>query len=206
MKEFIGKKIILWDFDGVIVDSMAVREKGFWETLSNFPKEQVDKLITYHKKNGGLSRYVKFRYFFEEIRKEKADEKEVDKLSAEFSEIMRKRLVDKNILIDEVVNFIRNNHENFKMHIVSGSDGEELRFLCRELGISSYFISIEGSPTPKIELVENLLIKYKYKKEEACLIGDSINDKEAAERNEIDFVGYNNTELENENGYIKSFR
>jgi phosphoglycolate phosphatase-like HAD superfamily hydrolase len=205
MKEFIGKEVILWDFDGVIVDSMAVREKGFVETLKDFPEEEVSQLINYHEKNGGLSRYVKFRYFFEEIRKEEVDQKKVKELSLAFSDIMRKSLIDKRILIGEVVGFIKNHQEDFKMHVVSGSDGEELRFLCGQLGISSYFNSIEGSPTPKIELVENLLQEYKYEKKKTCLIGDSVNDKEAADRNGIDFYGYNNTELKKGNAYINSF-
>ncbi|MDT0677475.1 HAD family hydrolase [Autumnicola musiva] len=206
MKEFIDNRVILWDFDGVIVDSMAVREKGFWETLSNYPEEEVKQLIDYHKRNGGLSRYVKFRYFFENIREEEVSEKKVAELSSSFSTIMRKSLVNKEILIGEVLDFIENHQEEFKMHIVSGSDGEELRFLCDQLGISSYFKSIEGSPTPKISLVKNLLERTKYDKQKVCLIGDSINDLDAAEYNDIDFFGYNNQELKNKAGYIENFR
>ncbi|MDT0644583.1 HAD-IA family hydrolase [Zunongwangia sp. F363] len=206
MKEFIGKEVILWDFDGVIVDSMAVREKGFRETLKDFPEEEVDRLIAYHQKNGGLSRYVKYRYFFEKIRKEHAVQQEVAELSAAFSDIMRTSLIHKSILIPEVIDFIKNYKDDFKMHIVSGSDEEELRFLCEQLGISSYFISVEGSPTPKIELVKNLLKEYKYNKEKACLIGDSVNDKEAAEQNDISFYGYNNKELKEKNAYINTFQ
>ena len=61
-------RVIFWDFDGVILNSNKVRDKGFETVLSGFPKEEVDKLLKFHRQNGGLSRYVKFRYFFEEIK------------------------------------------------------------------------------------------------------------------------------------------
>ena len=41
-------KTILWDFDGVILDSMAVRDWGFKEIFKDFSKEQVIKLLEYH--------------------------------------------------------------------------------------------------------------------------------------------------------------
>jgi beta-phosphoglucomutase-like phosphatase (HAD superfamily) len=51
-------KTFLWDFDGVILDSMRVRYFGFREIFKDFTKEQVYKHIEYHRTNGGLSRYV----------------------------------------------------------------------------------------------------------------------------------------------------
>ncbi|WP_037321029.1 HAD family hydrolase [Salegentibacter sp. Hel_I_6] len=203
---FIGKSVILWDFDGVILDSMPVREYGFKKVLEKYPQEQVEELLNYHNKNGGLSRYVKFRYFFEQIRKEELKDGQLKTFTDYYSEIMRERLVSKKNLISESLEFIKRNLEKYNMHIVSGSDREELRFLCNSLGISEYFKTISGSPTPKIELVADLLIKYNYNLKEVCLIGDSKNDFEAARQNKIDFYGYNNTALRGlGTKYIKAF-
>ena len=195
MIDFIGKSVILWDFDGVILDSMLVREYGFKKVLEKYPQEQVEELLNFHKENGGLSRYVKFRYFFEEIRNEDLKKEKLKALTERYSEIMRAKLVSQKNLIPESVDFIKENYLDYKMHIVSGSDGEELRFLCNRLGIDKYFETINGSPTPKIELVANLVTKYNYKPKKLCLIGDSQNDYEAAKKNHIDFYGYNNPSL-----------
>ena len=206
MKEFSGKKNILWDFDGVIIDSHAIRELGFREVLADFPEEEIEELLVYHRKNGGLSRYVKFRYFFEKIRKQTISEAQVNDWSSKFSDIMRKKLVNKANLIPETLAFIQKESPHYNMHIISGSDGEELRFLCENLGLTRYFKSIEGSPVPKIDLVKNLLKKYSYLPDECILIGDSINDYEAAKSSNIDFLGYNNLELEKiGKAYIRSF-
>lgn len=205
MRNLKDKKAIFWDFDGVIINSMPIREKGFREVLSSYPTVEVEKLVDYHSKNAGLSRYVKFKHFFNHIRKEFNTEKLEAELAKKFSVIMKESLLDEKLLILEVINFI-NKNPNIKMHIVSGSDGVELKYLCNNLRIQSLFISIEGSPTPKIKLVESLIQKFSYQKENVCLIGDSINDYQAAIINGIDFIGYNNEDLIALNGsYINSF-
>jgi len=207
MKNLLNKKNIFWDFDGVLMDSMPVRDRGFELVLHDFPAEEVAQLMEFHRANGGLSRYVKFRYFFEEVRNEPISEEEVTNWASQFSKVMKKELMDKTLLISDSLNFIEANKDSFTMHIVSGSDQTELRYLCKELGIASYFMSINGSPTPKKQLVLDLLQEHKYIKDESVLIGDSMNDFEAAQFNEIDFIGYNNEHLKNlKSPYINSFR
>lgn len=201
------KKNILWDFDGVILDSMKIRDWGFREIFKSFKDEHVYKLLDYHNLNGGLSRYVKIRYFYEEILGKKITEEEVLKYAENFSLLMKKELVNPNNLILDSVNFIKDNYKNYNFHIVSGSDQNELRFLCDELNLDSCFISINGSPTPKKQLVATLLKDYNYNLEDCCLIGDSINDFEAADYNFIDFYGYNNPKLFGISAiYINSFK
>lgn len=200
------KKNLFWDFDGVLMDSMPVRNRGFELVLKEFPSQEVAQLMEYHLTNGGLSRYVKFRYFFEQIRGESVSEDEISKWASKFSEVMKKELLDKTLLIPDTLDFIKSHKDVFSMHIVSGSDQTELRHLCKKLNIASYFLSINGSPSPKNQLVSELLEEYKYKKSETVLIGDSINDFEAAQTNEIDFIGYNNKALKDlKSAYIDTF-
>lgn len=206
MKDLNNYQNILWDFDGVLMDSMPVRNRGFEIVLSGFPKEEVKDLMDFHLKNGGLSRYVKFRYFFENIRNEEVTEDEIKNWAWKFSDVMRKELINENLLITETVEFVKRNHETFNMHIVSGSDQEELRFICEQLNLKPYFKSVNGSPTPKKELVAELMKSNKYRKEKTVLIGDSINDFDAAKINEIEFMGYNNANLKSlDAGYIENF-
>jgi phosphoglycolate phosphatase-like HAD superfamily hydrolase len=195
MKNFIGIKNILWDFDGVLLDSMDLRDYGFLKVLENYSVAQVDLLIQYHRKNGGLSRYHKFRYFFEHILNESVSDDQIQSLAKSFSDIMRSKLADPRRLIQDSISFVRSNYINYRMHIVSGSDQEELRYLCNKLDIKHYFHAIEGSPTPKNQLVYDLMTKFNYKENQTILIGDSQNDWEAAFSNQIAFFGYNNMAL-----------
>ena len=198
-------KVIFWDFDGVIIDSMHVRDFGFKEIFKEYDSQLVKKLINYHRLNGGLSRYVKIRYFFEEILNQNISEEELIRYAYNFSSIMRNELVKKKYLISDSINFIKNNFNNFNFHIVSGSDHKELLFLNKELQISKFFLSINGSPTPKNEIVRQLIHKFRYNENEIAMIGDSINDYEAAKSNNIKFYGYNNDDLKSLDSYIKTF-
>lgn len=199
-------KNILFDFDGVILDSMPIRDFGFRKIFKEYDNELVEKLIEYHNINGGLSRFVKIKYFYKELLGKSIDEKTILNYADKFSQIMKEELVKKKYLIQETVDFIQNNHKNYNFHIVSGSEEKELNYLCEKLGLSNYFITIGGSPTAKTKLVRGVLIKFKYKKSETILIGDSINDYEASKDNNIEFYGYNNLGLEeNSKIYIKNF-
>lgn len=200
-------KTILFDFDGVIIDSMPIRDLGFKSIFSEFDEELVKQLLDFHNENGGLSRYVKIRYFYEVILQRKITDKQVNELAQKFASIMKNELTNKKLLIEDTLNFIMENYRKFTFHIVSGSDHEELNFLCDKLDLKNYFVDIKGSPTPKGELVRSILKDYKLNHDEVLLIGDSINDYEAASKNNISFYGYNNLNLKPvSNYYIDSFK
>jgi len=189
-------KQILFDFDGVIIDSMDVRDEGFRMIAKKVAdNEIVEEFIKYHRYNAGLSRFVKIRYLYEEMLNKSITDEQVNKLATEFSILMKQKLTDKKVLINETVDFIKSIHKDVTLHIVSGSEEKELNYLCSNLHLSDYFKTIEGSPTPKNTLVKDIMQKYNYEKIETILIGDSINDYEAADMNGIGFIGFNNTDL-----------
>lgn len=194
-------KNILWDLDGVILDSMPVRDFGFREIFKKYEKNVIDEFILYHRKNGGLSRFHKIKYFYNQLLKKDITESKIQKYANQFTVIMKNELTNPKYLIQESINFIKSNHDNYNFHIVSGSEHNELNYLCEKLKLKDYFLSINGSPTPKNSLVENLLNNEKYKIEETILIGDSINDCEAANINNIIFYGFNNSELKVKSKY-----
>ena len=196
-------KLILWDFDGVIIDSNEIREYGFNQVLKKYSIKQKQDLISFHRLNGGLSRYVKFRYFFEKILKKPISENEVNLLANQFSLIMRERLVDTSLIISETIKYIEELFNLKKeMHIVSGSDNNELIELCSKINVDKYFKTINGSPTPKNELVSRIITRNNLKLSDICLIGDAVNDFDAAKTNGITFFGYNNIKLKNLDQYL----
>jgi len=197
-------KNILFDFDGVILNSLPIKEFGFREIFKSFNKGNIDKLIEFHRQNGGWSRFIKIRYFYENILKKDISESKILNYAEQFSEIMKNELIKKIYLISETISFLDKTYLDYNLHIVSGSEHNELNYLCKELEVSKYFQTVNGSPTKKGVLVKNIIENYNLIKSETILIGDSINDFQASQENNIEFFGFNNKDL-NHLKYIDSF-
>jgi len=198
-------KNILFDFDGVILDSMPIREFGFSKIFEKYEKQDVEELLVFHNKNGGWSRFLKIRHFYENILQKEISESEVQNYAEKFSKIMKSELVNKKYLISETVQFLEWAESRYNLHIVSGSEHKELNYLCEKLDVKRFFKTINGSPTKKGVLVKQVLEEFKYLKAETILIGDSINDYQASQENQIKFYGFNNSELLNFS-YILDFQ
>ena len=201
------KKNIFWDFDGVILDSLPIKDLGFTKIFENYPKKIVKEFLIYNKINSGLSRFHKIKYFYNHLLKKDIDNKKVLSYAEKFTKIMKKKLSSKKYLIKDSLIYIKSNYKNYNFHLVSASEHNELNYLCKKLNLDKYFLTIDGSPTPKINLIRDLLKKLKYKKKETIYIGDSVNDLEAAKINKIDFYGYNEKKLMSKSTvYIDTFR
>lgn len=197
-------KNILWDFDGVILNSMKIKGDGFLELFGDYDEKYLKEIEKYHYENGGVSRFEKIKYFYSDIINQDISEDDIMMLANQFAEIIENKLYDKSNVIKESIDFIKNHYQNYNFHIVSGAEHYELNKLCRFFEINNYFITIEGSPTKKSLLIKNILKQYSYNKEETILIGDAMTDYNASIKNSIGFYGYNNLKLNNFN-YIKSF-
>lgn len=198
-------KAIIFDFDGVILDSMPIKTDAFREIFKSFAPDAVEELVKYHIQNGGISRFVKIRYFFETILGEYTSNCDVMRYADMFSDVVVKNLSDSKYLISETIEFIKSRHGKERLFVASGAEQNELRFLCDRFALTPYFEKILGSPTPKTALLASILDGYALGALDCVMIGDSINDYEAASQNGIPFAGYNNQDLKTIGYYIESF-
>ena len=196
-------KVIIFDFDGVIVDSMDLKGWCFINTFKDeYPLSKLTRLADYHFEHRGKTRYDKIRYLFNEILKKEIGDSEVKRYSERFSELVKENM-DKKYLINEVVEFVKNNYLGYDFYIASASKEDELRELCKNFGIDEYFKGIYGLPRSKSVIVNGIIEDNGYKREDVVLIGDSQVDLEAAEKNKIRFYGYNNPDLKGSGTYLE---
>ena len=199
-------KNIIFDFDGVILDSVPVKTEAFRKLFSEYNKELVDRFVEYHLKNGGVSRYDKIRYFFNSLLKKSISNEEIVSLANKYSLLTKEKLSDPKYLIYDTLRFIEKNYKRYNMHIASGADEGDLKYICQKLEINNYFKTIEGSPRKKDNIIRGILNRHNYRVDETILIGDSINDFEAARANNIRFCGFGNIALKKYTKcYINSF-
>lgn len=188
--------ILLFDFDGVIIDSIPIKTKAFAHAVSDYPDDQVEMFVQFHKDNGGMSRFLKFEHFLSNISGEEVTSEKVEILAEKFSSYVQEALSSPEYLISEVVNYIEEKQDVYNFYIISASDDAELKGLCRHFGIDSLFKGIHGTPPlNKTELMRDVLIKYKIDAGSTVYIGDSQNDYTASKNNNVPFFGYNNHKL-----------
>ncbi len=198
---------IFLDFDGVILDSDAIKNAGFAHIFRNYPAQAVSTLMQFHQENGGVSRYEKIRFFYEQCLGESITDAQVDILAQEFSNFVSERLCDPNQLIQDTHEFIKKYSREFQIYVVSAADETELRWLCSTLEIAPFFKEILGSPGTKVEILGRAMEHSEATIHNGVMIGDSINDYQAAITHGIPFFGYNNTKLKElqEAYYLESF-
>ena len=100
---------------------------------------------------------------------------------------------------------LKNKLKKYNFHIVSGSEHNELNNICKNFKLNYYFLSIDGSPAKKNDLVKKIINQYGYNREEVALIGDAMSDYNASIENGIRFYGYNNIKLKSLDYYIDTF-
>ena len=66
-------KCIIFDFDGVIKDSVDIKTNAFAEIFSKYGTSIVDKVLDHHKMNGGISRFEKIKHYYKQFLKNDFD-------------------------------------------------------------------------------------------------------------------------------------
>lgn len=188
-------RAIIFDFDGVIIESFDIKTQAFRELFRLYP-DHVDEIVEYHKQNGGVSRYKKFKHIYSEILKKPLDETTLNELGEKFSRLVVEE-VTKCPYVPGALEFIREKSRNLKLFIASGTPEEELRAIVATRGLSEYFKGVYGSPATKSEIISRILRMEKLDRNDAVFIGDTITDYNEARKVEIPFIARINSLSDN---------
>ncbi len=181
-------KTIVFDCDGVILDSNVVKTQAYFRTAKNLnaSDKQAQALVDYHVKLGGVSRYHKFEWYLREILSEPATDKAIQALLDEFSKELEDGLM--HCAIAEGLQDLRDATANAKWMILSGGDQQEIRDLFAKRHLADLFDGgLFGSPDNK----DTVLAREKANgnvQMPALFIGDSKYDFEASTAAGLDFI------------------
>ena len=179
-------KTAIFDCDGVILQSNQLKTAAFREALAGEPPELVEEFILYHKRNGGISRYVKFKYFYNELKQQQDVQTSVAVAIEQYSELVLQGLIGAELVpgVLETLQYLSMNH--VPCYVVSGGYQEELRKVFKLRGLDKYFSGIFGSPDTKKQHLQKMHDKGMITLP-AIYFGDAYADYEAAVVNKIDF-------------------
>ena len=86
------KKNIIFDFDGVIINSHKIKTKAFFEIFKSYGKKAAYHSKKFHENNIGKSRYFKFNFVFKNFLNRKINKNVIRKLDQNFENYVQKKL------------------------------------------------------------------------------------------------------------------
>jgi len=190
-----------FDCDGVLLDSNKVKTEVFLDVAEKFDKQQANKFVDYHVKNGGISRFEKFNYFFESILN-RSEYQEDLKLALEmFSKLTKAKMLTCQETKGAIDLLDKLSDEN--CYVVSGGAESELRDIFKIRKLDQYFKSIYGSPDTKEEIMSRILAN-STDLGPGVFVGDSLYDYETAVKFNLDFIFVSQySEFKNWNTFFK---
>lgn len=183
-KDLKQYKSLIFDFDGVILDSEEVKIKTFLSLFKNYPNH-YEKIDEYNKANRGISRFVKFDFIYQNILRAPFSEKDSKILGEKYSKLLNEKMIHAN-LVKGIENFLKK--QTVLLFIASSAPSEEIEKITKKKNIKKHFKKIYGHPILKEDAIKKILIDFQLKSEEVLFFGDAEADLEAAVNTKVDFV------------------
>jgi len=195
--DYSGTKVIVFDFDGVIVDSNVIKKEVM---LGLFPGDArrtqiIGQILSKHPK---ATRFLIIR---ETLRRLGTEEEKLEdlvyKYSDKFREAVRDSILEKGFF-KGVPETLRTLKENYKLYINSSTPREALDEVVDGLKIRSLFDGIYGrvgdveSIVAKQENLKTIFEREKVNGEQTLFVGDGEDDRETAEIHNCKFIGIKN--------------
>ena len=179
-------RAIIFDFDGVLCESVDVKTKGFRAVFSDHP-QYLDDIVEYHEINGGISRYEKFRYIYKNFLKKELTQQALNELASRFEKEILAKVIEAP-LVEGAVEFLEKYQKRLLFFVVTATPEEEIKIILKEKGLSNYFSEVYGSPRKKVDLIRLILKQNQWKSENVLFVGDSINDFDASQEAGVRFI------------------
>jgi len=176
----------LFDCDGVILDSNAIKTKAFYDLAIAYGKAAAERLVAYHQHNGGISRFRKIEYLYNEILGQKDPQDQVAGSVAQYGRLVFEALLACP-LTHACEDFLRRLPPESVKIVVSGGLETELRDVFKRRGLAQYFHAIYGSPRSKEEILSAEVAGGRILTP-AVFFGDSRYDQHVAGLFGFDFV------------------
>ncbi|MDR9365957.1 MAG: HAD-IA family hydrolase [Balneolaceae bacterium] len=185
---------IIFDFDGVILDSANIKTEAFLELFKNYPAHQ-QAIKEYHIENQGITRYKKFEWIYKELLDKPYNKEIKNKLGSDFSALVFEKIMETDA-IPGAMEFLESLRNNIPAYIASGTPDKELHKIINNRNLSKYFKAAYGSDISKEEAIDRVVELESVEYSELLFIGDATTDYLAASARDVPFIAVYSEEME----------
>ena len=179
-------KVIVFDFDGVLVDSEGLKRQAMKEIFMEYGEDFAQDIQKYQLETN-LNRYYIADYAAWKLglSKEWANAK-----ADEYTKIVKEKIV-KMCCMNTCESTLLKLVKNYPLYISSGTPTKELKDILVAKTMRHMFKGVYGGPSPKIDHFVEIIAKEKIKPEEILFIGDMEQDYQVARHFGLDFLAIN---------------
>lgn len=180
---------VFFDFDGVILDSVDVKTRAFARMFRGYGPEVERQVVDYHLAHGGVSRYEKFRYYYEQLLHRELTEARLAELGDEFAGLVVEEVLKAPFLTGavETLEFLKK--KGVPTFVVSGTPHEEVQHIVSMRNLDRFFLEVHGAPRKKDQILRELADKHGFTLARCLFIGDAMTDYNAAVDTGTQFLG-----------------
>lgn len=180
-------RVLVLDFDGVLVESNEVKTQAFDALFARFPGQHA-AMMEFHRENVSLTRYAKFEHLLRLLGRTE-DAALRAGLAAEYSRLTIERVVQARSVAG-APELLQSLAPRLPLYLASVTPREDLEEVLRLRGERHWFKDCFACPPwTKPEALRELLRREGRAPGEALLIGDSAGDQRAARATGVRFLG-----------------
>ena len=173
-------KVVVFDFDGVIVDSNHEKENAFYRLFEGNPRIPRDLVADVLARNAG----VRFDILRDIFVRSGAPQSEITRLvneSAAHFDVMVQEWISARGLTPGAGETLVDLSKNFCLYINSATPEQALRTTVAHLGIQHHFRAVHGAPPGKEENLRAIMAREGVGPQEVVVVGDGEGDMLSAQ-------------------------
>jgi phosphoglycolate phosphatase-like HAD superfamily hydrolase len=179
-------RVLILDFDGVVIESNDVKTAAFRHVFSRFP-EHAEAMMAFHHSHVSLSRFAKFEHLLSLMGRE-----DDTALMADIAAGFSKRILDGMMtvpLVPGTEDFLRKLTQRLPVYLASVTPADELIEILAQRELKQWFRDVYGCPPwTKQDAIQDVLAREAVAPTDALLIGDSAGDQRIARATGVGFL------------------
>jgi phosphoglycolate phosphatase-like HAD superfamily hydrolase len=181
-------RAVVFDFDGVILESADVKTDAFVELYAEHGTEVVEQARQHHLANLGISRFKKFAWIAEHVLGQAISEGEIAALGNRFSGLVLAKVLAAPFVPGAEAALAALGGLDMPMFVASGTPQDELRLIVERRGLVRAFREVHGTPHEKPDILRDLLARLALTPDQLLFIGDGMSDYKAARATGVEFL------------------
>lgn len=178
---FQGLCAVVFDFDGVLVDSVGLKSEVFAALYALESESFRAAVATYHLENGGMPRAEKIAHFEKMRTGQSPSTARLHFLVDRFAGLVTERVISAPEM-DCAEQLLERLYRRMPLFVCSATPEPELRHIVGARGWQDFFHGVFGSPKAKHIILSEIVAHLGCKSDEVLMVGDAETDRESASR------------------------